>query len=165
MHCWTYVQGWIIDVIWNCSVFLNVIINLSKEQHHRLMSSEKEENVGWFFFFLVSAEFLCAKEQDKGSRSVLWLALFLCVLMNLRKKNKKKEGGEVEKGGGEGWGKEWEPLCALEAARSQCVSKGFQSRDDQRFGAQHIHQGSPQGQESRCSAETNKNATDREEMK
>lgn len=120
----------------------------------------------FLFFFLWSPQsFFVLKNKIKGP-DLFYGSLYSFVYLWIRgKKIKRERGREVEKGGGEGWGKEWEPLCALEAARSQCVSNSFQSRDDQRFGAQHIHQGSPQGQESRCSAETNKNATDREEMK
>lgn len=56
------------------------------------------------------------------------------------------------------WEKGEESLCAVEAAGSACVSKGVQSRDDQRLWAQHIHQASPQGHKLRHATETNKNA-------
>lgn len=41
-------------------MFLNVIINLNKEQQRRLRSLEESENV-----FFVSAEFVCAKREMK----------------------------------------------------------------------------------------------------
>lgn len=56
----------------------------------------------------------------------------------MNKRERERDGMESEGGS----------LCALEAAKSQCVSSGVQSRDDQRFWARHIHQGSPQGRGS-----------------
>lgn len=81
VRCSTYVQWWIIDVIWNCLVFLNVIVNLSKKQKHR-------DGKSVIFFLWVSAGFVCLQKwkKDQVSRSVARLALFLCVLVNLKER-------------------------------------------------------------------------------
>lgn len=57
-----HVPRWIIDVTWNCSVFLNVIINPNKKQQQRLVSLEEERGGKCV---LVSAEFVCAEREIK----------------------------------------------------------------------------------------------------
>lgn len=86
-----YGPSWIIDVVRNCSMFLNVIINLNKEKQQRLRSLEESENVA------LSLQSLCAHGK-KIKHPELFFSLdfsfvYLWIWMRERDREEKGKGG------------------------------------------------------------------------
>ncbi len=79
------------DVIWNCSVFLNVIINLNKEQQRLLISLEESENEA------LSLQSLCVwRERERIQIYSIACIIPLCICESEGKRERER-GGQRKK--------------------------------------------------------------------